>query len=310
MTDGSLAGGGNHVSDTNRMSDGSRMTDGDRVNDRNHVSDGNRVGDGNHVSDGNHLGDRNRVSDTNHRVTDRTSDGTPRRRSLTRQATIFDLDDTLVDSGDAWGRVCGAFAARHGHSWRAEDDAALHGNGGWATYVAGLCGDVVSAAEVLDSCTSAMAEECAAGRVKALPGAVDLVLEAERHGPIGMATASPRRYVLAALSALALTGRMRTVVCGEDVTRNKPAPDPYLRAAAAVGVAPSDCLAVEDSPRGIRSAAAAGMRVLAVPRGGMTLPAEVAHLPAAHARDAADALPLLTMMLTSRPEPALNGGML
>ena len=292
VTDGSLAGGGNHVSDTNRASDWNHVSDGNRVNDRNHVTN------------------RNHVSDTDHRVSDRTSDGRPRRRSLTRQATIFDLDDTLVDSGDAWGRVCGTFAARHGHTWRAEDDAALHGNGGWATYVAGLCGDAVSAAEVLDSCTSAMAEECAAGRVKALPGAVDLVLEAERHGPIGMATASPRRYVLAALSTLALTGRIRTVVCGEDVTRNKPAPDPYLRAAAAVGVAPSDCLAVEDSPRGIRSAAAAGMRVLAVPRGGMTLPAEVAHLPAAHARDAADALPLLTMMLTSRPEPALNGGML
>ena len=251
-----------------------------------------------------------------------------------RRATIFDLDDTLVDSGDAWGRVCAAFAARHGHRWRPEDDAALHGNGGWATYVAGLCGDAanrdaasavsalssdaatstealkVLASEVLETCTSAMADECAVGRVKALPGAVNLVLEAERHGPIGIATASPRRYVLAALATLGLTGRMRTVVCGEDVVQNKPAPDPYLRAATGLGVAPFDCLAVEDSPRGIRSASAAGMRVLAVPRGGMTLPDDVAHLPAAHARDAADALPLLTMMLTSRPEPAVHGGRL
>lgn len=293
------------------MSYGNRAGGANRVNDGNRVGDRNRMADGRRVSEGSRVSDTNRVSDRN-RVSDGISDGTTRtrRRSLTRQATIFDLDDTLVDSGDAWGRVCGAFAARHGHSWRAEDDAALHGNGGWASYVAGLCGDAVSAEEVLETCTSAMAEECAAGRVKALPGAVDLVLEAERHGPIGMATASPRRYVLAALAGLALTGRMRTVVCGEDVARNKPAPDPYLRAAAAVGVAPSDCLAVEDSPRGIRSAAAAGMRVLAVPRGGMTLPADIAHLPTAHARDAADALPLLTMMLTSRPEPVLNGGML
>ena len=252
-----------------------------------------------------------------------------------RRATIFDLDDTLVDSGDAWGRVCAAFAAGYGHRWRPEDDAALHGNGGWATYVAGLCGsgggrrggssgggcssgaggdsgsrDTVSTVEVLETCTAAMTEECAAGRVKALPGAVDLVLEAERHGPVGLATASPRRYVLAALESLGLAGRMRAVVCGEDVARNKPAPDAYLRAAAELGAVPSDCVAVEDSPRGIRSAASAGMRVLAVPRGGMTLPADVAHLPTAHARDTADALPLLTMMLTSmivitsRPEPA------
>ena len=305
-----------------------------------------------------------------------------------RCATIFDLDDTLVDSGDAWGRVCAAFAARHGHRWRPEDDEALHGNGDWASYVAGLCGggggggegggddggggagngghggsgdrsgssggdrsgdgdavgrastvspaswasrvskvgqvsgasraSSVTTAEVLETCTAAMAEECAAGRVKALPGAVDLVFEAERHGPVGMATASPRRYVLAALESLGLAGRMRTVVCGEDVARNKPAPDAYLRAAADIGAMPSDCVAVEDSPRGIHSAASAGMRVLAVPRGGMALPADVAHLPAAHARDAADALPLLTMMLTSiivitsrpEPEPAVHGGTL
>ena len=325
------------------------------------------------------------------------AEGAARGMPSARCATIFDLDDTLVDSGDAWGRVCAAFAARHGHRWRPEDDEALHGNGDWASYVAGLCGggdgggdgsgddggggggegggdggdgageggdgagnggysgsgsrsgngggdrsgdgnavsraswasrvskvgkasraSSVTTAEVLETCTAAMAEECAAGRVKALPGAVDLVFEAERHGPVGMATASPRRYVLAALESLGLAGRMRTVVCGEDVARNKPAPDAYLRAAAELGAMPSDCVAVEDSPRGIHSAASAGMRVLAVPRGGMTLPADVAHLPAAHARDAADALPLLTMMLTSiivitsrpEPEPAVHGGTL
>ncbi|MGW1625172.1 HAD-IA family hydrolase [Streptomyces sp. NPDC002172] len=137
---------------------------------------------------------------------------------------------------------------------------------------------------------------------------------AERRGhteatvdlPVGVATASPRRFVTAVLDSLGLLEHLDVVVCGEDVVRAKPAPDAYLRAAAGLRFAPSDCLAVEDSPHGIRSAAAAGMRVLAIPRHGMRLPADVASLPAAHARTATDALPLLSRFLTPRPAPAGN----
>ncbi|MEW1772185.1 HAD family phosphatase [Streptomyces sp. NPDC086777] len=217
-----------------------------------------------------------------------------------RPATIFDLDDTLIDSGAQWSRVCAAFAARHGHRWQAADEAALHGNGGWASYVAGLCGGAVSGAEVAEACTTAMVGACAEGRVRALPGAVELVLEAGRHGPVGVATASPRRFVLAVLAELGLRPELSAVVCGEDVLRVKPAPDPYLRAAAAVGVPPSGCVAVEDSPNGIRSAAAAGMTVLAVPRRGTRLPVDVSRLSAAQAGSAAGALPVLRRLLASR----------
>ncbi|GAA4679284.1 HAD family hydrolase [Pseudonocardia yuanmonensis] len=54
-------------------------------------------------------------------------------------------------------------------------------------------------------------------------------------------------------------------VCGDEVPHGKPAPDPYLRAAALLGLAAEDCVAVEDSPTGIRAAEAAGAAVLAVP---------------------------------------------
>lgn len=221
-----------------------------------------------------------------------------------RSATVFDLDDTLVDSGAAWGRACGSFTARHGHRWRAEDDAVLHGNGDWPAFVAALCGDVVSAAEAMAECTAAMAVECAAGRVSALPGALDLVIEAERHGAVAVATASPRRYVLAILKELGLAARMSAIVCAEDVARGKPAPDAYLRAAAMIGVPAKGCVAVEDSANGIRSAAAAGMRVLAIPRAGTPLPAEVAQLPVAQARTAIAARPLLIHLLAERPQHA------
>ncbi|MFJ6835464.1 HAD family hydrolase [Streptomyces sp. NPDC091209] len=228
------------------------------------------------------------------------------RITWTHRATVFDLDDTLIDTASAWARACARFTTGHGHVWRAQDTAALHGNGNWASYVAGLCGGTATTAEVVEACTAEMVDACAAGEVRALPGAVELVLEARRHGPVGVASASPRRFVRAALEEVGLAAELRAVVCGEDVVRVKPAPDPYLRAAAEIGVPPSGGVAVEDSPDGIRSAAAAGMRVLAVPRAGMTLPDDVAHLPVALARTATEALPLLTRLLTSRPEPLIR----
>lgn len=221
------------------------------------------------------------------------------------RATIFDLDDTLVDSGHAWERVCADYAARHGHRWTAQDSATLHGNGGWVAFLAGLCGGDVDRAEMVETCAAAMADLCAAGHVAPLPGALDLVREAERHGAVGLASASPRRYVHAALDSLGLSPRMSVVVCGEDVARGKPDPEPYLRAAAGIGLAPADCLAVEDSPNGIRSAASAGLTVLAVPRGGMTLTAEIGELTAAQARTAHDAVPVLTELLA---ESLVYGG--
>ncbi|MEU5048100.1 HAD family hydrolase, partial [Streptomyces griseorubiginosus] len=136
-------------------------------------------------------------------------------------ATVFDLDDTLIDTAGHWPRVCAVFAARHGHQWQSKDSAALHGNGHWADYVAGLCGRAVTAADVLDACTTAMLRECAAGKVRALPGALDLVLEASRHGPVGVATASPHRFVTAVLDGLGMREHLDTVVCGEDVLRPK-----------------------------------------------------------------------------------------
>jgi len=60
-------------------------------------------------------------------------------------------------------------------------------------------------------------------------------------------------------------GAIRVVVAGDDVTRGKPDPEPYLTAAARLGVDPRDCVAIEDSPGGLRSAMAAGAKTIGVP---------------------------------------------
>jgi HAD superfamily hydrolase (TIGR01509 family) len=83
--------------------------------------------------------------------------------------------------------------------------------------------------------------------------------------PRAIATSSSHESVRRNLAAHGLSGRFGTVVARGDYIRGKPAPDPFLRAAERLRMAPSRCLALEDSPHGVRAAAAAGMTVVMVP---------------------------------------------
>ncbi len=82
--------------------------------------------------------------------------------------------------------------------------------------------------------------------------------------PCGLVTMSYQRFVAPILEHLP-PETFRVVVTGDQVDYGKPHPEPYLTAAAALGVEPEDCVAIEDSPTGATSAAAAGCQVLVVP---------------------------------------------
>ena len=106
----------------------------------------------------------------------------------------------------------------------------------------------------------------AAGGIALKPGAADLLLLLDRlRLPRAIATSSSHEAVRRNLAAHGLASRFDAVVARGDTPAGKPAPDPFLRAAERVGVAPARCLALEDSPTGIRAAAAAGMMVVMVP---------------------------------------------
>jgi len=93
-----------------------------------------------------------------------------------------------------------------------------------------------------------------------LPGVIALLDELERRDtPVALATSSWRAWYDAVMESCGLGGRFRAVVTADVIERPKPAPDTYLRAAELLGVAPTHCLAVEDTPPGIASARAAGM---------------------------------------------------
>jgi HAD superfamily hydrolase (TIGR01509 family) len=103
-------------------------------------------------------------------------------------------------------------------------------------------------------------------RVEPMPGARELLAALRERGvPLGLATNSGREFATRALRSAGLHDVFDAIVSAQDVERPKPAPDVYLEAAARLGVAPADCVALEDSETGVAAARAAGMTVVGVP---------------------------------------------
>lgn len=102
--------------------------------------------------------------------------------------------------------------------------------------------------------------------LEVMPGVRERIAEArERDMKVGVASSSTLRWVGGHLERLALRSMFDAVTCREDGMRAKPAPDIYLAAVAALGVAPSEAVAIEDSANGIAAAKAAGLRCVVVP---------------------------------------------
>jgi HAD superfamily hydrolase (TIGR01509 family) len=181
-------------------------------------------------------------------------------------AVAFDLDGVLIDSEPVWEEVRRAYVDEAGGHWLEEAQRRLMGMS-TAEWSACLSRDLgvgrppeVVAAEVLDR----MAERYRHGP-PLLPGAVAAVERLAARWPLGLASSSSRALIDLVLDASGLAGRFRATVSTEEVPRGKPAPDAYLEVAARLGADPAACAAVEDSSNGVRSAAAAGMRVVAIP---------------------------------------------
>ena len=83
--------------------------------------------------------------------------------------------------------------------------------------------------------------------------------------PIGLCSSTRSGSAVVTLDSVGILGYFDATVFGDEVTRGKPDPEPYLKSAAKLGVSPASCLVVEDSPSGARSALSAGMTVAVVP---------------------------------------------
>lgn len=186
-------------------------------------------------------------------------------RDLVR-AVIFDLDGVLVDSEELWDVVRRGVAAEAGRPWPTEATRAMQGMSTveWSAYLA----DVVGVPAELDEVAATVIDRMAAqydARLPLLPGAVEVVERLGGRWPLGLASSSPRRLIDTVLESAGLAQWFHVSVSTEEVAAGKPSPAVYHTVVQRLGVDPLQAIAIEDSSNGLRSAATAGLGVLAVP---------------------------------------------
>ena len=179
---------------------------------------------------------------------------------------VFDLDGVLLDSEQVWDESRRDLVAQAGGRWTDEATTAMLGMSApeWSRYVAEELGVPLPPAEI-DREVVRRVQGRYARELPALPGAREAVERIAAAFPLGLATSSNRAVVDVVLRELGVSERFRATVSSEEVARGKPAPDVYLEAVRRLGVDPAHAAAIEDSSNGLRSAAAAGLTVLAIP---------------------------------------------
>ncbi|MET7454493.1 HAD family phosphatase [Streptomyces sp. NPDC005574] len=181
------------------------------------------------------------------------------------QAVLLDMDGTLVDTEGFWWDVEVEIFARLGHTL---DDSWRHVVvGGPMTRSAGFLIEATGADIALPELAVLLNdgfEDRIRSTLPLMPGAARLLAELAAHGvPTALVSASHRRIIDRVLTSLGHPFGL--TVAGDEVPRTKPHPDPYLFAAAGLGVDPARCAVVEDTATGVASAEAAGCHVVVVP---------------------------------------------
>jgi len=182
------------------------------------------------------------------------------------EAVLFDMDGLLVDTEPLWFETETEVMARLGAPWTKEDQERLLGGSMEHTvgYLLSKATRPAPPAEVARWMTDGMLRRAGDGRVIVRPGVHELIAEVAAAGlPYALVTGSQREFTDAVLGSTGLS--FTATVTGDDVTRPKPDPEPYLLAAKLLDAAPERCVALEDSPSGVASATGAGCLVIAVP---------------------------------------------
>lgn len=181
-------------------------------------------------------------------------------------AVLWDMDGTLVDTEPYWIEAEHELVAAHGGVWNDEFAHKLVGNAleVSAQLIIDQSGISLSVPEIIDALLQRVIRRVEQ-RVPWRPGARELLLELGSLGvPSLLVTMSWRSLADVVVRNLP-EGAFDHLVTGDEVSHGKPHPEPYLAAARLVGVEPADCVAIEDSPAGVRSATAAGVPTIAIP---------------------------------------------
>ena len=186
-------------------------------------------------------------------------------------AVLFDMDGLLVDTESRWFQAELQIMRELGGQWGEAESSAMVGGPleRAVKYMIELSGGDHDPEAVGDLLLVRMEQLLRTEPIQWMPGARELLVSLQDSGvPCALVSASWRPLVDAVLDAVlheAGHDMFVTTVAGDDLPRTKPFPDPYLEAARRIGVAPQDCVVLEDSVTGSDAGVAAGAYVVAVP---------------------------------------------
>ena len=182
------------------------------------------------------------------------------------EAVVFDLDGVLLDTEELWDEARRRLAEERGADWPEDAQRAMMGMSSpeWSRYMHEVVGLAEPPEEISTEVVRRL-EDLYRERLPLVPGALEAVRRLGAEWPLGIASSSNRPLIDLFLELTGTRQLFRATVSSEEVERGKPAADVYVEAARRLGVDPVRCVAIEDSENGIRSASAAGLRVVAIP---------------------------------------------
>ena len=182
------------------------------------------------------------------------------------EAILFDLDGVIIDSEPLHEKAFRQTSLHLGRDLTQEEVASLKGTveeigaAKLLEYNPAATHSIPQVMEYHNTLYKAMFDQ-----MRLIPGSREFIQKAHRKGfKLGLTTSALRENQQRVFEMFNLRPFFSTITTGEDIINGKPHPDPYLKTAEKLGVAPANALVIEDSLNGVRSGKAAGCRVIAI----------------------------------------------
>lgn len=186
---------------------------------------------------------------------------------MSYRAVLFDMDGVIVDSEPLHVAAFQTTLKKYGydlsHEHYKQHFAGQTDEAGFKQYF-DFIGETVDLPVIMDAKAKAYLA-LASDQLKPYPGVIEYIRDlAARKIPLALVTGSLRIEAEVTLKTFDLANYFSVIIAAEDVEHGKPSPEGYFKGARSLGVDSADCIVIEDSPKGVQAAKAAGMRCLAV----------------------------------------------